>query len=119
MTEQKNLIPIKRGLETVFSLAALRTLNNMQIKLRKVMVGELKDAWNSVLRVRQKAAAGRTCPNRRPQIAKLATKQGLAENYELVNGIKGNTNAFCGGCQHLNATVGQSTVSRHINIPLK
>lgn len=54
------------------------------------MVGELKDAWQSFFRVKQKAAAERVCPDHRPQIGKLAPKQGLDESYGLVNGIKGN-----------------------------
>lgn len=54
-------------------------------------MGELKDAWQSLFRVKQKAAAERVCPDHRPQIGELAPKQGLDESYGLVNGIKGNT----------------------------
>lgn len=55
-------------------------------------MGELKDAWHSSFRVKQKAAAERVCPDHQPKTGELAPKQGLDENYGLLNGIKGNTN---------------------------
>lgn len=55
-----------------------------------VVVGELKDAWQSLFRVKQKAAAERVCPDHRPQVGMLAPKQGLDESYGRVNGIMGD-----------------------------
>lgn len=63
------------------------------------MLGELKDVWHSMFKLKQKAAAGGVCPDLWPQMGELAPKQGLDENRGLMNGIKGNTNtpAFVAG----------------------
>lgn len=62
---------------------SLEKLEQCQTKSQRR--GELKDAWQSLFGVKQKAAAAeRVCPDHRPQIGKLAPKQGLDENYGLL-----------------------------------
>lgn len=83
-------------------------------------LGELKDAWHSVIWLKQKASAVGVRPDPWPQMGELAPKQDWDENSGPTDGIKGNTNkSVCCRCQHLNATAGRSSVSITVDILLK